>query len=428
MSDSQMDEIFKNLLSGHESPLPDDMWERIIRGKDKDRKGFFFFLRLSGLFILGFGIAWFLLFGINRNPAGQEGQNVSNSKDKSIPATVNSKTNDQDLAKVNPPGNGTASDSPQRKNNQEVYTGKDSSIDSGRKRYSHRVYANSVNSTDPTRKGYKLKDYTNRASSKENKSAGVPPMKSKKVSAAHLEEGASSAEIINMTDQKSNSTSSSNPTSLNSDSANNSVVKKSDSTVKSLTADSTLKSTVKKSDSVKKVISRKWSLDLYASPDYPIVYGEPWVKTKLSYTAGVRINRSFGNRFSGKIGIQYSQINYNFTDSNGFGSPNHLMSLDLPALAGYSWGNETLGMTINTGVVFNLYSWSNDSPSYFKTNTGLSLYLSFNVKKQISERIDIFTEPYYRYRLSSMTVSSVYYGKFIDVVGLSFGARYHFKK
>ncbi len=107
----------------------------------------------------------------------------------------------------------------------------------------------------------------------------------------------------------------------------------------------------------------------------------------------------------------------------------HLKSLDLPVLAGYSWGNETLGMTINAGVVVNLYTWPpEDQINYFKTNTGLSLYLGFNVKKQINDRLDIFTEPYYRYRLSSMTVSTVYYAKFIDVAGLSFGVRYHFKK
>ena len=429
MSDSQMDEIFKNKLPGHESPVPDDMWERIIQKRDKDRKGFFFFFRLSGLILLGVGIACLLLFGINRNPAKPERQKISDEKNSVVPATTNIKTIVPDLAKTNTPGNETASDSLQRKNYQEVYTGKGISIDSARKKNNQEVYIDRANSTDPVRKGYKQKDYTNSATSKENKSAGVPPMKSKKISAAHLQEGAGSVEISNEANQKSNATSSSNPTSLNTDSANKSVVKKSDSTIKSLTADTAIKTTTKKADSEKNTIKGKWSLDLYASPDYPIFRGVPYVKSKLSYTIGLRINRSFGKRFSGKIGIQFSQINFKFPDSSGYIGPNHLMSLDLPILAGYSWGNETLGMTINTGLVFNLCSWPHSSsPSYFKTNTGLSLYLGFNVKKQISDRIDIFSEPYYRYRFSPMTVSSVYYGKFIDVVGLSFGARYHFKK
>ena len=185
---------------------------------------------------------------------------------------------------------------------------------------------------------------------------------------------------------------------------------------------------MKKQDTAKET-SGKWSLDLYASPDYPIVHGEPWITTKLSYTVGLRVNRSFGTHFSGKLGVQFSQINLIFADSNVVSGSYHLKSIDLPVLAGYSWGNETLGMTINAGVVFNLYSWqTGEDVNAFKTNTGLSLYLGFNVKKQISDRIDLFTEPFYRYRLSSMTTSSVYYAKFIDVAGLSFGVRYHFKK
>ena len=65
MTDSQLDEIFKKQLPGHESPVPEDMWERIIRKKDKDRKGFFFFFSLIGLFLLGFGVAGILLFNKN---------------------------------------------------------------------------------------------------------------------------------------------------------------------------------------------------------------------------------------------------------------------------------------------------------------------------------------------------------------------------
>ena len=432
MSDSKMDEIFKNKLPGHESPVPEDMWERIIRKKENDRKGFFFFLRLSGLFILGFGIAWFLLFGFNRNPANQGAQKITNGKDKTVPDIANTKTNDQDLVKANAPGNQTTRpvlDSLQRNNNLGVYKGNDISKVHTQKKAKKKAYTNNGNSTDPAGTRYRQKNYANSITLKKNEPADIQSKQSGKNSDAHLAEAAAAATIGNLSDQTANSTSSSNSTLLSADSAHMPIVKKSDSTVKSLAADSVLKTMVKKSDSVKKAIRGKWSLDIYASPDYPIFRGEPYVESKFSYTVGLRIEHSFGKRFSGKIGIQFSQINFKFSDSSGYVGPNHLMSLDLPVLAGYSWGNETLGMTINTGVVFNLYSWPHsNSPSYFKTNTGLSLYLGFNVKKQISNRIDIFTEPFYRYQLSPMTVSSVYYGKFIDVVGLSFGARYHFKK
>src|SRR5579864_6600251 len=66
MTDSQLDEIFKKQLPGHESPVPGDMWERIIQKKDRDRKGFFFFFSLIGLFILGFVTAGILLLNVSR--------------------------------------------------------------------------------------------------------------------------------------------------------------------------------------------------------------------------------------------------------------------------------------------------------------------------------------------------------------------------
>jgi hypothetical protein len=192
------------------------------------------------------------------------------------------------------------------------------------------------------------------------------------------------------------------------------------STPKPLPVDSVKTTTLKKSDSTKKNNGSKWSLDLYASPDYPIEYAEYYVKSQLSYTVGLRLNRSFGKRFSGKIGIQFSQLNYGLPDTSGFPGAYHLMRLDLPVLAGYSWGNEKLGMTVNAGVIFNLDSWLRpDSASYIKSNAGLSLYLGLNFSK-LSTMYGDFSEPYYRYQLSSSTVST-FYSKFIDVAGISFG-------
>ena len=92
MADNQFDEIFKNRLPGYESPVPDDMWERIVLTKDKDRKGFFFFFKLSGLFLLGFGVGYILLFGININ--SPEGQKNSVVKEITVPAKIDAKSNE----------------------------------------------------------------------------------------------------------------------------------------------------------------------------------------------------------------------------------------------------------------------------------------------------------------------------------------------
>jgi hypothetical protein len=202
------------------------------------------------------------------------------------------------------------------------------------------------------------------------------------------------------------------------------------STPKPNNSDSLKPALQKKPDSTKKSMGDKWSLDLYASPDYPVDHNkQEYLQGRLSYTIGIRINRSFGKRFSGKMGIQFSQLNYALSDSSNASGVHHLKRLDVPLLAGYSWGTKTFGMTVNAGIIFNRSSWLRpDSINYIKTNTGLSLYLGFNFSKQITQRIDIFSEPYYRYQLSSMVVSPNYFPKYMDVVGISFGVRYHFKK
>jgi hypothetical protein len=78
----------------------------------------------------------------------------------------------------------------------------------------------------------------------------------------------------------------------------------------------------------------------------------------------------------------------------------------------------------------NLYSWPrrNAMPDFIKTNTGMSLYVGVNFEKRINERFSLFSEPYYRYQLTSMTISSISSFKFIDVAGINIGARYYFKK
>ena len=387
MADSQWDDIFKKQLTGHESPVPEDMWERIIRKKDKDRKGFFFFFSMIGLFLLGFGVAGILLFNKNDKKTLSDNDHIIKSNAISNPDTVTSAGTDQNL-KVNPPVNQEA-----------AFGGTDPVLNMADHKHqqANRTTQHSTSKILLTRSGFKNK-YSN---TEQERSMGDV--------AASAMENDGSMDSIKKSKEKVKPVLSSTP--------------------KPLPADSAKATTSKKSDSTKKNNGSKWSLDLYASPDYPIEFADYYVKSKLSYTVGLRLNRSFGKRFSGKIGIQFSQINYVLPDSSGYPGADHLMRLDLPVLAGYSWGNETFGMTVNAGVVFNLNSWLRpDSASYIKSNAGLSLYLGLNFSKHINDHMEIFSEPYYRYQLSSSTVSTFYFQKFIDVAGISFGVRYHFKK
>jgi hypothetical protein len=389
MTDNQLDEIFKKQLPGHESPVPGDMWERITRKKDKDRKGFFFFFSLIGLFLLGFGVAVILLFSTNKKGIKRNDGTINNSKVFSNADTVRSAGTGQDFKK-----NSLA-------NQKTTFGGMDSVLTTANQRL----------------------QLTKR-----------PPQHSQpEILQTQLKFQTRSLNTGHATQSETESTA----VALKSEVSSDSVKKSSEkaipvhsSTPKQISADSVKTSASKKSDSTKKNLVSKWSLDLYASPDYPIDHKpQEYIKGQLSYTVGLRLNRSFGKRFSAKIGIQFSQLNYVLPDSSASAGNYRLSRLDIPVLGGYSWGNETLGMTVNAGVIFNLYSKLGTGQfDYINSNTGLSLYLGFYFSKHVNKRIDIFSEPYYRYQLSSMVNSPNYFPKYIDVVGLSFGVRYHFKK
>lgn len=391
MPDNPLDEIFKSQLHGHESIVPEDMWERINRKKDKDR-GFFFFFKLSGFFLLGAGLA-FLVFNKIRLDSVQTGSRVRSNTEQ------NSDTKDVDDSGSNSKNTGMRAVDDR---NAGAGGGMARSNRSAQKRKDEQIARNKTGT------GFKR----NKSTSPNVKSTGEQT------------QGTNAAAIIPSAEQGKNSSAVSKTESSATDTIATLAVK-SESKPNTKTADSTASIIQEKSNDLNATKS-KWSLDLYVSPDYPFDYKDSWFNGRLSFTAGLRINRSFGEHFTAKAGIQFSEINYDSGDSSAL---SHLMSFDIPVLAGYSWGNEKIGFSVNTGVIVNIYTWS--IPNYsglFKTNTGLSLYLGFNFKRRINERLDIFTEPYYRYRLTSMTESSVPYLKFIDVAGLSFGIRYHLKK
>lgn len=167
--------------------------------------------------------------------------------------------------------------------------------------------------------------------------------------------------------------------------------------------------------------STKWYLDAYASPDLPLNH---W--GRLSYTAGFRLGRTFGHHFSGIIGLQYSHIRENITttDSSGSRSLNlYLKTLDIPLLIGYRTSIGHLTTTITGGTIVNIHS-RNTAGNLYKSNTGVSLYLGLNFIQPLNPRLSLFTEPYFRYRLTNMTTYPVLMLNKINIGGISFGLRY----
>ena len=385
ISDNQMDEFFNSRFRDYPSTVPEDMWERINEKKKRDRMVWLFFLRLFALVILSLTLVG--------------GYFILNQK-KSDSAIV------KDNIKIN-----------QKPVIADSIKGNSSSLSASH----YQMLVPQVNevSNKAKQKGKPQIDYldkfdhakknTQKASSKYN---NMPNAQSGQSDPATPTD--SNVVKENETEYKKDALS------------KKPFVKATAPLIKANTPDSSQNKDSKKSETKNKSNDRKWYLDLYASPDYPITHG--YAQSKLSYTLGVRINRSFGQHFSVKTGIQYSQINLVGSDSSIGGAILHINRLDLPVLAGYSFGKADIKTTINGGVIFNLSSSVSpeSAQGYFENNLGLSLYLGVNFETKINDKFSLFGEPYYRYQLTSMTVSSVPIIKFIDIVGINIGARYYF--
>jgi opacity protein-like surface antigen len=197
---------------------------------------------------------------------------------------------------------------------------------------------------------------------------------------------------------------------------------------------------------------------------------------QLSYTFGVRLGALLGEHFTVKTGLQYSEVNEKFnyteknatrtvpvvlqrtlTDANGIertvldtstliqvGSQyklnyNHYKSLDIPVLIGYQTAGDRFNASINTGVILNIKTnYKGDildaslnavdinSNNFYKSNTGVSLYLGLGLSTKLNTNFQLFTEPFLKYRLSNMTGAHQPFTQKINVGGLSLGLRYNF--
>jgi hypothetical protein len=200
---------------------------------------------------------------------------------------------------------------------------------------------------------------------------------------------------------------------------------------------------------------------------------------RVGYTAGFRITKNIGQHLLVKAGLQFSQVNERFTlrtenerrtttvtttrdiiDASGnvttvtetssytqIGylervSNNQYRSIELPIMLGYEFGNDKLKGSINGGVIANLTSWykgktldtayqsiSLSKPSdgsVYNHSVGIGLYGSISIIKPVTEKLDVFAEPYFRYGLSHLNSSSLGYTQRFSTAGISLGIRYRF--
>jgi hypothetical protein len=195
------------------------------------------------------------------------------------------------------------------------------------------------------------------------------------------------------------------------------------------------------------------------------------------FSAGIRVVKPLTDNILLKAGVQYSQMNqkYVYRTENeiktitvvslrtiirapgdtvivrdtsvlqqaGFKNNtviNRFRSFDLPLTVGYQFGNDDdWKIGINAGVVINMSSWyegvvldtslatvpitKGSSNSVYKNKIGLGLIGGISIMKKLSDDIQIFAEPYFRYNLSNTTTPNAPFNQKFSIGGIQLGVR-----
>ena len=224
-------------------------------------------------------------------------------------------------------------------------------------------------------------------------------------------------------------------------------------------------------------------LEFYGGPDFAIrkmsdtgnsVYlqkRKESAKVSSAYSAGLRYTRVFNSGMSLRAGVNYSQINENFTfvqgnlvqityiinvngDTTGSyittgtrykTTHNRYRSIDIPVLLGYEMGNGKLHANISAGPVVNVYSWQKGevldtsyqpvsittgkgaTPYQFKTNAGLGFMASASIYYKLTEKLHVMAEPYFRYNFTQLNNENLTLKQKYSTVGLRVGIRLDLK-
>jgi Outer membrane protein beta-barrel domain len=433
MLENDFDEFMRLKFENFSSGVPDDMWERINKSKDKDRKFIIFWIcGLTAILLICGTILYFTHQSSGSadhkviTTAGKGGTPGAHKRIQAIEIrkdveSSNSKSNSTDSEYVKATGLGRET----------MGYHANAGYNSGKVAFNSSILA----------KGYASKETEKRT---ESRSLEAP-----KKNGLSKE---SPNENINYPHEPDDGNKSNNDKGVKSGSkdvialvsvqASSAISSKYDSDSNKKASNNTVHGprSPKLSNNDKHI----WALDIFASPDFYFVNristNDPIYamllnssKLQISYSAGARLNRYFGDHFSSKIGLQYSRLNYRFQSDSINGSTTHLNGIDVPILFGYEVGDQRFRIGFNTGIVLNVISWTNEPASYpadqyYKKQAGISLYFGANFAYALNKDLACFAEPYFRYQLSNMIYSNQPFSQRIDVGGISLGLRYYFKK
>lgn len=188
-----------------------------------------------------------------------------------------------------------------------------------------------------------------------------------------------------------------------------------------------------------------------------------------AFSAGIRYTKIFNNGVGVKLGLNYSQINeqfsfiqsnlvqityiidpvsgdttgsYTVTGSRRKVTNNKYRFIDIPILLGYEIGNGRLKVNLNAGGMINVYSWQkgevlnanllpesittgkSSSRYSFKNNIGISLTAGAGVYYKLNDYLQVLAEPYFRYSLQSLNEEVSSYKQKYHTAGIRIGLRF----
>ena len=232
----------------------------------------------------------------------------------------------------------------------------------------------------------------------------------------------------------------------------------------------------------KNAAGSKRYIEIYGGPDYvfrsfsdtanSVYMQQRKASTKylFAYSAGIRYTRVFGSGMSFRTGLNYSQINEQFTsekgrviqnvyivNSNGDTtgtyaqtrtlyktSTNKYKSLDIPISVGYEMGNGRIHSNINVGAMVNIRSsqkgfvldkngtavdittGKSSSVYQYKTKAGVSFIGAASVYYKLNDKIHLMAEPYIRLSLSPATKAELSLKEKFHTTGIRIGMRMDF--
>jgi len=408
MNDNQFDEFFRNKLEKFASDVPGDMWHRINK-KDKDRKFFFFrWYMLAALLLFTGMVTFYFLY---------EKNDSSNVYTKNV-ATDHANKNRQ-------PGKNESF----KKNTAEENNIAESLENANKVNASAKNIHRNITNKKVKKVLHDL-DKTSEIISQQN--FDINTIQGKEIVTSNTNNEASAKAKDKATNKK------------------NSIEKDSAQLIKDLSDNNSTED---------ESINDKFTLELYASPDIPFnnisSYNSRYEQSlkdashmHLSYSIGARLGVKINDHWHAKIGVQYSQINLkmNFTDSilteTDVSNNNKFRSADVPFVLSYTkrWSNN-FSSSVNAGILLNITSKYKgvipdpsgetvhiDNSTIYKSNTGVNIYLGIDLAKQLNNKTDLFAEPFFRYRIKSITTSMPSFNQKVHAAGISIGLRYRLFK